>query len=367
MKVTFPQMGSLNIPLESFLQRLDIETITPPPLTKRTINLGVKYSPESACLPFKLVLGNFIEALELGAEAIIMAGGNGPCRFGHFGELANDILADLGYNFEFYILEPPVKSIVDIFIELSPSFNWIKAIKSLRFAWQKLILIEKMKKYRLKYGTFLPQNKINKIEDKYLMLIADANSSARLKNIDKSYKDEINKCKNDQLVDNHQTANLKIGLVGDIYTVSEPFANLDASKRLNELGVAVDRAVFVSKWVKDNLIYGALNIPSNSKVLKAANRYLQEGVGGLGLETVGETVLYGEKGYDGVIQLAPLGCMPEIVAKSLLTKVERDLQIPVLTLTLDEHSSATGVQTRLEAFVDLLKQKKNSNNKAFLN
>ncbi|SDC11249.1 MULTISPECIES: hypothetical protein [unclassified Candidatus Frackibacter] len=362
MKVTFPQMGSLNIPLETLLQGLNIEIVSPPPLTKRTLNLGVKYSPESACLPFKLVLGNFIEALELGAEAIIMAGGNGPCRFGHFGELANDILTDLGYEFELYILEPPVKSIVDIFVKLSPNFNWVQVIKSLRFAWKKLILIEEIKKYRLKHGVFLSKNQINKLEDEYLQLIREAKNKEELASIDHNYKKEI-----DEFTDGQQTSLLKVGLVGDIYTVSEPFANLNVSKRLNELGVAIDRAVFVSKWVKDNLICGALNISSNRKVIKAAKRYLQEGVGGLGLETVGETVLYGEQGYDGVIQLAPFGCMPEIVAKSLLTEVERDFGLPVLTLTLDEHASATGVQTRLEAFVDLLTQKKNLNKKTFLN
>ena len=47
--------------------------------------------------------------------------------------------------------------------------------------------------------------------------------------------------------------------------------------------------------------------------------------------------------------------MPEIIAQDLLPTVSRDLGIPVMTLVLDEHSSGTGVLTRLEAFVDLVR------------
>ena len=46
---------------------------------------------------------------------------------------------------------------------------------------------------------------------------------------------------------------------------------------------------------------------------------------------------------------------PEIIAQDLLPTVSRDLGIPVMTLVLDEHSSATGVLTRLEAFIDMVR------------
>ena len=50
----------------------------------------------------------------------------------------------------------------------------------------------------------------------------------------------------------------------------------------------------------------------------------------------------------------PFTCMPELVAQTILAKVSRDYSIPVLTLIFDEHTSPGGVQTRLEAFVDLI-------------
>ena len=69
--------------------------------------MGITHSPEFACLPLKINIGNFIEALENGADTIVMAGGIGPCRFGYYGEVQREILKDLGFNFEMIILEPP--------------------------------------------------------------------------------------------------------------------------------------------------------------------------------------------------------------------------------------------------------------------
>jgi predicted nucleotide-binding protein (sugar kinase/HSP70/actin superfamily) len=41
-----------------------------------------------------------------------------------------------------------------------------------------------------------------------------------------------------------------------------------------------------------------------------------------------------------------------------LARVAADFKIPLLTLIFDEHTSPGGVQTRLEAFVDLIKQQR---------
>ena len=61
---------------------------------------------------------------------------------------------------------------------------------------------------------------------------------------------------------------------------------------------------------------------------------------------------------DGVIQLLPFTCMPEIVAQSITPAVSAAYQLPILTLVIDEHSAEAGMMTRLEAFVDLLQRKR---------
>ena len=74
MRVGMPHFGNVYIPVRGMGQKLgatDKELIIPPATSQRTLNLGVKYSPQEACLPFKLTLGNLIEACELGADTLL--------------------------------------------------------------------------------------------------------------------------------------------------------------------------------------------------------------------------------------------------------------------------------------------------------
>ena len=43
MKVTFPQMGTMAIPLKAFFRELGVEVIEPPPITEETISLGARH------------------------------------------------------------------------------------------------------------------------------------------------------------------------------------------------------------------------------------------------------------------------------------------------------------------------------------
>ncbi len=139
--------------------------------------------------------------------------------------------------------------------------------------------------------------------------------------------------------------------------VLEPYANYDVERQLGLLGVEVTRSIFLSEWINEHLFGGLLRIGSLDHA-KAASGYLNAFVGGHGRETVGATVHFAGQGYDGVVQVAPLTCMPEIVAHSVLPAVTRDYGIPTLSLYLDEQSGAAGIMTRLEAFVDLLEARR---------
>ena len=106
------------------------------------------YSPEFACLPLKINIGNFIEALEKGADTIIMAGGVGPCRFGYYGEVQREILKDLGFDFEMIILEPPQGHFFELLNKIrsitNKKNNSLKDIaRATRLAWKKALLLDK--------------------------------------------------------------------------------------------------------------------------------------------------------------------------------------------------------------------------------
>jgi len=138
----------------------------------------------------------------------------------------------------------------------------------------------------------------------------------------------------------------------------EPYVNLDLEKLLGSLGVEVVRSAYISDWINENILYNPSRLFRKMRFKRAAKPYLSCFVGGHGWESVGDTILFAEKKFDGIIHILPFTCTPEIVAQSILTNVSRDYKIPILTLSLDEHSGQAGFLTRVEAFIDMVRERK---------
>ncbi len=357
MKVTFPHMGNLWICLEAMLEYLGVETVVPPPSTKKTLSLGSKHAPEFACMPLKLNLGNFMEASDLGADTILMAGGCGPCRFGYYAQVEYEILCDLGYRYSLVVMEPPERHISEFLArirQITGNRSWLEVIRGIKFGYQKARAVDglEMTAMRLRPREIDPGS-------------TDAALSAALEEIAGARRPEdlppaIGRAREIMGgVPVEDRPVIRVGLVGEIYTVLEPFANLEIEKKLGRLGVEVDRSIYLSEWINDHLFMGLIRgMRSSSLYKKSASPYLRHFVGGHGLETMGGAVYYNSLGYDGVIQILPFTCMPEIVAQSILPGFSRDTGMPVITLISDEQSGDAGLQTRIEAFVDLLAEKK---------
>lgn len=97
-KVAFFRYGYYDIAFKYFTERvLDAEFVPLPPATRRTLELGSQHSNDFVCAPFKHILGDYLEALELGADVLVQF--TGPCRLGYYGEVQESILRDLGYDF----------------------------------------------------------------------------------------------------------------------------------------------------------------------------------------------------------------------------------------------------------------------------
>ena len=83
-RVALPRYGEYNCVFKYLIEvGLGAKCVLPPPITRRTIQLGAAASPDTVCMPYKTLLGSMIEALEKGAEVLIMSGGD--CRLGYFG------------------------------------------------------------------------------------------------------------------------------------------------------------------------------------------------------------------------------------------------------------------------------------------
>ena len=107
MKVTFPHMGQVYLAVKGLFDDLGVDVVIPPPISKKTLEIGTRLSPEMACLPLKINIGNYIESIEKGADTIVLSGSCGPCRFGYYGVVQKEILSDLGYDIDIIIFDPP--------------------------------------------------------------------------------------------------------------------------------------------------------------------------------------------------------------------------------------------------------------------
>jgi predicted nucleotide-binding protein (sugar kinase/HSP70/actin superfamily) len=146
---------------------------------------------------------------------------------------------------------------------------------------------------------------------------------------------------------------VKIATTGEYYAVLEPFFNHDIERVMGRLGAEVHRSLMLGDWVKIAMVLEAMGI-HKSEIDEAARPYLRWNIGGEGQVTVGQTVLHARKGFDGIVELLPFTCIPEITVLNILPTIHRDLNIPIIHFILDEQSGQAGMQTRLEAFIDLL-------------
>jgi predicted nucleotide-binding protein (sugar kinase/HSP70/actin superfamily) len=234
---------------------------------------------------------------------------------------------------------------------ISNDAPWSKIVNAFRFGMTKLYYlddiereVQRLRAVEWKRGT------ANGVYKEAIEAIDRAGDLSTLKHIRSESLERLHSipCNSDGFV-------MKVGLIGEFYVLLEPFSTLDIEVELGKLGVEVHRTMFLSEWTKFSLFLKPLGIEEKRKVRRAARPYLKRDVGGHGWESVGEKVLYAHK-LDGLIHLLPFTCLPEIIAQNIMPSTKDD--IPVLTLICDEQMGKAGVLTRLEAFVDLLRYRR---------
>ena len=358
MKLSFPHMGNSYVVFKAIAETLGFEYIVPPLPNQRTLELGTRSSPELLCLPFKINLGNFIEALEMGADTLAMAGGVGACRFGYYWKIQEIILKEMGYKFDMLHLNQI--NVPDAYRKLKgrsgktvflPCF-----IKAFKVMWKKAKVLHKIE--NLKRETMPFEEKRGdtaKAMKDALKILDEAKTFHEIKNADKNSVELFNSIKKDRSI-----KPLKIGIVGEVFITLEPFANMEIEEKLSHLGILVHNSMSLYKWLKHIFYLDTFEKTGRRNLAKVAAPYLPHNPGGEAQSSVARTILYAKEGFDGVINIYPFTCMPGLISNAVLLKVRKDYDIPVLNLSVDGHSSGTGFYTRLEAFVDLLKRRRKS-------
>ena len=357
MKITFPNLGNSIFPAKAIFDGLGIDYVLPTPSNIRALEIGALNSPEEICLPYKIMLGNYIQSIERGADTVIITGSCGPCRYGEYCELQMNLIKNLGHNLEFIVIDKP---------SAIGRKEFISRLKKLVSTSQK----SKSKKLRVALNAYKIIKLMDEIEMKARYKVGYEMDKGQCKNILKQCKSRALECKTDvemvehlkhykKIIDNvkiNPDKNpIKVALLGEIYTILEPFSNLYIEDKLMDYGVSTYRGLTPSWWVKDAVL-SPLKLNSIN-IRRASKKYLPLYIGGHARECIGEAVLAEKRGFHGAIQVYPVGCMPEIVSHAILPTISKDKDFPIMTLIVDEMTGEAGFVTRIEAFLDLIERR----------
>jgi predicted nucleotide-binding protein (sugar kinase/HSP70/actin superfamily) len=132
---------------------------------------------------------------------------------------------------------------------------------------------------------------------------------------------------------------LNIALAGHPYNIYDNYINMNIVNKLNKLGVGAITEEFLDEESIDNEVNNLYKKPFWAF---ARNSY------GFAANASGK------KFVDGIVYISSFACGIDSVVIELIKNKIGDM--PFLILKIDEHTGEAGVDTRIEAFVDMLER-----------
>ncbi|MBC7325326.1 MAG: 2-hydroxyglutaryl-CoA dehydratase [Moorella sp. (in: Bacteria)] len=305
---------------QAYFYRLGISIITSPPTTKAILDDGAREAVADACIPIKLYHGH-VMTLRDKVDALFiprMVRVNRHATFcPKFLGLPDMVRATFNH------LPPIIDLQVDVgrgLWGLWPTCRGLGELLGykLRTAWAAY---REGRQHQQAYEKLLLQG--------YLPLQAMA--KLRGENVDDPVR---------------RAGALNLAILGYPYQVYDQYISLDIIGKLQKMGVNVwtmemvppYRLYRLSSHLPKRLFWHFSNL-----VIGATYHYLRQ------------------ENIDGIIHVTAFGCGPDAMVDKLMELDIRKLtqgQLPFMSLSIDEQTGDSGVLTRLEAFVDMLHQRR---------
>ena len=133
----------------------------------------------------------------------------------------------------------------------------------------------------------------------------------------------------------------KVMVMGHSYNIYDSYLNMNIIDKVTSNG----DVIWTPEMIEDRVI------------MDYAKRYDSHLYWTFARKLVG-TALYliDKKCVDGIVYISTFGCGVDSVVLDMVEKlVRRRSSIPFVSLSLDEHSGEAGINTRIEAFIDMIK------------
>lgn len=353
MRLSVPRCGSLHYMAGDFCERMGIGFVETPEYTRRTVERGVAISPEHFCFPMKVLLGSSMECLEAGADTLVTVAGYGACRFNYFAELQRRILEREGYRFRIVAFDSPKDSPADFYRNLravtrAAGTGIAGGARALSLTLRKGSVFDYVgKRAAAARALEAEAGAVDRAVEDCLALLEGARSRKELDAARDAVESRFAEVRLDEA-----RPHVRVAVTGEIMMSMEPYFNLDIERWLARRGAVVERSIYMSDLFTPmgrNPVTGW----TDEEMREAAVPYLCHEIGGHGQINVAAVASYARRGFDAVIHLFPFTCLPEVIARTVFARIVDDLDIPVLSISIDEQTGRAGMETRLEALMDL--------------
>ena len=236
-------------------------------------------------------------------------------------------------------------------LKLNPYLTRRKLIKEIISTLLYIYYLDNIDIYiRKRVGFEKNKNSFKKIKDNFIKKANKENSIIKLTRLYHKTKKELKKVEINKPKDT-----LKVGIIGELYTAMEPFATYELENLLASYNIEIKRFTNLSYLLWQKKLtewYMKLKI----------KKYCKYTLGADGLDNVYRVYWLKKHKFDGIIHIKPTGCTPEIGAMPIIMNIAKDNDMPIIFLSFDEQTGVEGLNTRIEAFYDLLKLKKEEEN-----
>lgn len=358
---------------------------------------GRQFTNGKECLPCAITTGDMIklvrsEGFDPAKAAFFMPSASGPCRFGMYNCLQQLILEGAGIEGVPIIAPNQDSSFYREFVECTGSASVQGFMTTV---WISMVGIDLLHKVILRLRPIAKdprqaQRVYDRALSRWVRAVDNRATSAQMRQLMESVAGEFAAVE----VDSASVRKPKIGIVGEIYVRSHPFANDRIIARLEELGAICDLAS-LAEWIyytnftrrnmasrrwlwKDLLTNVAINwvqhrierklaAPLEKRfgrlaevpvehVIELAEPYLHPSFEGEAILTIGKTIEYYHDGFSGVVNAMPFTCMPSTIVSGISQTISAHCGgMPILSLSFDGQEDST-LTTRLEAFVEQARQ-----------
>lgn len=301
---------------KGFFNGLGADVVLSGKTTKAILDKGVKQSVDEACLPVKLYFGHVIDLRDK-VDYIFMPRMVSVERKAYICPKFLGLPDMVRHNI------PDLPPIIDITVNMSRNENSL--YKSFAEA-----------------GKFLSGNPFT-LKKAFKMGLQEQERFSRLNQLGFLPHESIEQMENGLVSQNFSpvsSGNLTIAIIGHGYNIYDTYISMNLIEKLRSMGIRV--------VTPDNLADDIIRDRSDELPKKL--------FWSLGKQMIGSAFHYmRSQDIDGIIHVASFGCGPDSFTQEIIERyLRRSGKMPLLNLTIDEHTGEAGVITRLEAFVDMI-------------